>query len=77
TVGGAVTGLAVLAGLAVIAVARERLGVVGSYAQYEGGFGLEAYGSGALWQGTLVMTAVVLVGLGSLLVRLYLGGRRV
>jgi len=76
TIGGALTGLAVLGALAVVVVARERLRVVGSYAQFEGGFGLDPYGSGALWQGTAVMTALLLVGLGWLLARLHIGSRR-
>lgn len=73
--GAGVAVLGFLAAIAVVLVARERLAVVGSYAQFEGRFGLQPYG-GSLMQGTLVMTVIVAVGLAFLLLRLYRGGRR-
>lgn len=76
---GAAAGLAVLAllaGIAVIFAARERLSMVGSYAQFEGGFGLEPYGTGALVQGTVVMSVILAIGVVYLLLRLQVGGRR-
>ena len=66
----------VLAAGAVVVVARDRLGVVGTFAQYEGGFGLEAYGGGPLLQGGIVMGAVLLLGIVFLVWRLHLSGRR-
>ena len=76
TLGGILVGLAVLAAGAVAVVARDRLGVVGTFAQYEGGFGLEAYGGGPLLQGGIVMGAVLLLGIVFLVWRLHLSGRR-
>jgi hypothetical protein len=72
---GASIGATVALGLAVIPVARPRLSVVGSYAQYQGDFGLAAYG-GALLQGTLWMSLWLVLGLGYLLYRLGPGARR-
>lgn len=76
TIGGAVVGGAVLAATAVVVIARDRLSVVGSYAQFRGGFGLEPYSGGAVFRGTLLMSALLVVGLAYLLVRLHFGGRR-
>ena len=72
---GASIGATLALGLAVIPLARTRLSVVGSYAQYQGDFGLAAYG-GALLQGTLWMSLWVALGLGYLLYRLGPGARR-
>jgi hypothetical protein len=66
---GAGIGVSVSLGIAVIALARHRLSVVGSYAQYHGDFGLSAYG-GALLQGTLCMSVWMLLGLTYLVYRL-------
>ena len=57
-------------------VAQDRLAVVGSYAQFAGSFGLQDFGQGSLVQGTVVMGTIVLVGMGFLIYRLHLGGRR-
>jgi len=72
---GAAIGASVSLALGVIAVARSRLSVVGSYSQYHGDFGLSAYG-GALLQGTLWMSLWIALGLGFLLYRLGPGSRR-
>lgn len=56
--------------------AAERLQRVGSYAQFQGDFGLEPYGRGPLMQGAILMGAFLVVGLGALVLRLHLGGRR-
>jgi len=76
TAAGGVVGVSLLAAGLVGPLARERLAVVGSFAQYEGGFGLKAYGAGALLPGTIVMGLIVLGGLTYLLVRLHFGDRR-
>jgi len=73
------TGLAIAAcagALAVVVAGRDRLSVVGSYAQFQGGFGLEPYGSGTLLSGTIVMTLILGLGVAYLLFRLHAGGRR-
>jgi hypothetical protein len=72
---GAGIGIAVSLGSAIVALTRSRLSVVGTYAQYQGDFGLAAYG-GALLQGTLWMTLWIVLGLGFLLYRLGPAARR-
>jgi hypothetical protein len=69
-------GAAVVGALAVVVGARERLAVVGTYAQYRGDFGLTSYTSGALLHGTLAMGLILLAGLGYLVLRLHLSGAR-
>ncbi len=76
TLAGSLVGLAVLLAASVVPLTRDCLSVVGSYAQYRGGFGLAPYGSGPILQGTLVMGSILLVGIGYLLLRLYFGTRR-
>lgn len=65
-----------VAGLVPVFVS-DRLGVVGSFAQFEGGFGLAEYGHGALFQGTLLMGALIFLGFAYLMVRLHVSGRRI
>ena len=72
---GAAIGASVSLAAGVVALARHRLSVVGTYAQYQGDFGLAAYG-GALLQGTLWMSLWTALGLGYLLYRLGPGARR-
>jgi hypothetical protein len=62
--------------LAVVIAARDRLAVVGTYAQYRGEFGLTAYGTGALLHGTVAMGLILGAGLAYLVVRLHLSGSR-
>ena len=76
TLGGVVSALAVIAAVAVAVVARERLMVVGSFAQYEGRFGLEPFGEGPLVQGAALMGTLLLLGIGLLVGRLHISGRR-
>lgn len=66
--GGAAIGVCVVAAVAVAIGLRDRLGLVGSYAQYRGGFGLEPYG-GTLLQGTLAMAGYLVLGLVFLLLK--------
>lgn len=54
--------------LALIVVFYERLGQVGTYSQYRGGFGLVSYG-GALLQGALAMGVLLLAGAAFLVLR--------
>jgi hypothetical protein len=61
---------------AVAGLARDRLAVVGSYAQFRGGFGLVAIGEGPLLPGAVVMSTLLVGGVAFLLVRLQLGSRR-
>jgi len=72
---GAAVGGTVALAFGILPPARHRLSVVGTYAQYQGDFGLAAYG-GALLQGTLWMTLWMCLGLGYLLYRLGPGTRR-
>jgi hypothetical protein len=72
---GAAIGASLALALGVLPLARSRLSVVGSYAQYHGDFGLSAYG-GALLQGTLWMTLWAALGLGFLVYRLGPGAKR-
>lgn len=65
-----------LAAALVVPVAADRLARVGSYAQYQGGFGLTPYTAGPLFHGTLAMSAFLVIGLAILLGRLHLGSRR-
>lgn len=76
TLGSILVAISLLAAGAVVFVARDRLTVVGSYSQFSGSFGLRQFGQGSLVQGTVVMGTIVLVGMGFLLYRLHLGGRR-
>lgn len=68
--------LALVGAVAVVVVARDRLAVVGTYAQYRGGFGLAHYGAGALLQGTVAMGLIMALGVTYLLVRLHMSGTR-
>ena len=76
TLGSILVVISLLAAGAVVFVARDRLAVVGSYSQFAGSFGLKDFGQDALVQGTVVMGTIVVVGMGFLLYRLHLGGRR-
>lgn len=69
-------GLMIFLAVIVPVLAQERLAVVGSYAEYRGGFGLVAFGEGSLFGGTVVMAALMLAGLAFLLVRLHYAARR-
>ncbi|MDW8363217.1 MAG: hypothetical protein RMK74_12520 [Myxococcales bacterium] len=73
----ALSGGLFLLGIALPLLARGRLGVVGSYAQFHGRFGLEPWGTGSLLQGTVVTSALLLGSTAHLLWRLDAAGRRV
>jgi hypothetical protein len=64
-----------LLALAVVPLCYDRLRLVGTYAQFRGGFGLAAYG-GALMQGTVAMGVVLLVGAAFLVRRIHVGVAR-
>jgi len=72
---------ALAAGLLVLAAtvpiwAGGRLSVVGTFDQFHGGYGLRPLEEGPLMPETYLFAAAQLLGLGALLVRLRLGGRR-
>ena len=74
------SGLALVAASVIMAAAvlflwPERLSVVGTYAQFHGGFGLQRYG-GLLMQGGLSMTGFLVFGAAFLLLRLRASRRR-
>jgi hypothetical protein len=75
-VAGTVAALSFVASGGVAFALKDRLALVGTYAQHEGGFGQIEYGAGPLLYGTMVMGALLLLGAGLLLGRLYLGARR-
>jgi hypothetical protein len=77
TVAGITAGALLLLSALIVIVARDRLSRVGTYAQFQGGFGLAPYGGGALLPGTIVMGVLMLAGLSFLLLRLYYGGKRI
>jgi hypothetical protein len=72
---GATIGLATALGAAAIPMIRHRFGVVGTYAQYHGDFGLSPFG-GPLLYGVLCMSLWMLVGLVYLAYRIGPGARR-
>jgi hypothetical protein len=72
---GAAVGMTVSMALGVLPLARHRLAVVGSYAQFHGDFGHHPYG-GTLFYGTLCMTLWMVLGLSFLVYRLGIGAKR-
>ena len=73
---GVLTGVVVALGAALVGLMRDRLAVVGSYAQYRGGFGLQPFADAPVLVGALSMGAIFAVGLAYLLVRLAFSTRR-
>lgn len=69
-VAGVLIAAAVLVGGGVPAIFRDRLSVAGSFAQFEGGFGLAPFGDSPLFPGTIAMWVLVVTGLAFLLGRL-------
>lgn len=63
-----------IAAVASIVTFRERLAVVGTFAQYRGDFGLRPYG-GALMQAGLIMGLALLYGAGYLLFRIRMAAK--
>lgn len=74
--GGVIVAAALIAAVAVVFVARDRLAVVGSYAQYVGGFGLTTVGEGPMLHGLLAMGGFLLVGSGLVVGRIWLASSR-
>ena len=72
---GAIVGVTISMALGVLPLARQRLSVVGSFAQFHGDFGLIKYG-GPLFNGTLLMSLWMLLGLSFLVYRLGLSAKR-
>jgi len=71
TTGGVLIALCVLASVLVLILFPARLSVVGTYAQFEGNFGLEPYG-GVLMKGGAAMAGYIAVGTAFLLLRIRL-----
>lgn len=69
-------GISLLGSLAPIALASDRLAVVGSYAQYHGGFGLSRFGEGAMLEGSALMTIVFVIGAAFLITRVWMASSR-
>lgn len=69
-VAGGIIAVAVIAGGAVPALLRERLAVAGTFAQYEGQFGLTPLGDSTLFAGGIAMALLVTAGFVFLVVRL-------
>ena len=67
-------GLCALGAITPVFLWPERIGVVGTYAQYRGGFGLVDYG-GALLHGALAALGYVALGVAFLLLRIRWGQR--
>ncbi|MFO0680577.1 MAG: hypothetical protein U0234_00935 [Sandaracinus sp.] len=76
TFAGVLIALAVVTGGAVPVVLRDRLAVAGTFAQYEGHFGLTPIADSPLFLGGVTMAAIVVVGLTFLLVRLNMASAR-
>jgi hypothetical protein len=72
---GAAVGMTLSMALGVLPLARHRLAIVGSYAQFHGDFGHRPYG-GALFHGTLCMSLWLILGLSFLVYRLGLSAKR-
>lgn len=76
TLGMLLVAVAVVGAVGIGVIARDRLSVVGTFAQYEGSFGLEDFSEGPLVQGAGLMGAILLVGIIALVARLHMSGRR-
>jgi hypothetical protein len=72
---GALVGVTLSMAIGVLPLARHRLSVVGSYAQFHGDFGHSPFG-GALLQGAVGMSCWMLLGLGFVVYRLGLSAKR-
>jgi hypothetical protein len=74
--GGALVALFVVIALAPIVQFRRELSVVGTYRQFHRGYGLTSFADTALYPGTVFMSAILVLGLAFLLIRLALSSRR-
>ena len=73
---GALLAVVVLGGAGLTALVADRLSRVGTHPQFRGDFGLVPFGASPVLPGAVVMGALVLAGLGFLLVRVHRGARR-
>jgi len=76
TLGMLLVAIAIIGAGGIGVVAKDRLAVVGTFAQYEGRFGLTGFGEGTLVQGAGLMGGILLVGIIVLIARLHMSGRR-
>jgi hypothetical protein len=74
TLGFVVAAACAAAAIAVVVTCRDRLSVVGTFAQYRGDFGLQSYGGG-LMQASLIMGSALVYGAVYLLVRIRLAAK--
>lgn len=72
--GGIAVGLCLLLSCGVL-FWPDRLGMVGSFPEFTGGFGLQPYG-GALLRGGVAMSLYLMIGTAFLLIRIRMGARR-
>jgi hypothetical protein len=73
---GVVIAVALVVAVAVPIAMRDRLAVVASFAQFEGGFGLTPFTEASLLPGSLAMSLLLTTGLVFLLVRLVMSSGR-
>jgi hypothetical protein len=73
---GGLLGVVLVVAGGLLQLARARLAVLGSFAQFHGGFGLSPYGRGTMLYETVAMSLFTAMGLAYLLARLAFGARR-
>jgi hypothetical protein len=76
TLAGIAVALSLLVGIGVPVAMRERLAVVASFAQYEGGFGLTPFTEASLLPGAIAMSLLLTTGLVFMLIRLVMSSGR-
>lgn len=76
TLGMLLVAISLVGAVGIGVIARDRLAVVGTFAQYEGRFGLEDFSEGPLVQSAGLMGGILLVGIIALVARLHMSGRR-
>ncbi|MCA9604891.1 MAG: hypothetical protein KC619_04830 [Myxococcales bacterium] len=72
---GVLAGLTAVLGTGAVLAYAERLGQVGTHAQFHGQFGLTGYADGPLLTGGLAMGGIAAAGLAFVLARLWMTGR--
>ena len=60
----------------IVPAVRDRLTMVGTIAQFRGGFGLEPFQDSVLFRGTITMGVILVFALIGLLARIHMSGRR-
>ncbi|MBN8612467.1 MAG: hypothetical protein J0L92_17875 [Deltaproteobacteria bacterium] len=73
---GAAAAIALALAVLIPVLLRDRLSHVGSYAQWNGGFGLVDFTAGPIFLGTILMSVAFLAASGFLVGRLWVGERR-